>query len=170
VRIIGIDPGSRATGYGVVDLQGAKLSRVASGVIRPDPARPLGERLAAIYEGLAGVIAATRPERAAVESVFAAKNARAALMLGQARGVALLACGIARLDAAEYSPMQVKLAVTGHGAASKEQVQRMVERLLVLASLGAADEADALAVAVCHAHSAPRGGRRAAGAALGSRG
>lgn len=164
---MGIDPGSRATGYGIVDFEGSALRRVASGVVRPPTDAPLARRLALVYSELVGVIERFAPERAALEGVFTGRNARAALQLGQARGAALLACGLADLDAAEYTPMQVKRAVVGYGRASKEQVQQMVERLLVLPVRPASDEADALAVAVCHGHSdralparAGQGGRR----------
>jgi crossover junction endodeoxyribonuclease RuvC len=151
VRILGIDPGSRATGYGVVEVEGSRLARVAGGVIRPG-APLLSERLACIVATLEGVIQKTDPEGSALESVFTARNPRSALLLGQARGAALAACGIAGLPAAEYAPAQVKRAVVGYGAARKEQVQRMVQRLLGLASPPPADEADALAVAICHAN------------------
>jgi crossover junction endodeoxyribonuclease RuvC len=153
VRILGIDPGSRATGWGVVELAGSRLRRIDGGVIRP-PAAPLAERLAAIFAGLRAAIAASRPEAAAVESVFAARNARSALLLGHARGVALLACELGALACAEYAPMQVKSAVVGFGAAPKDQVQRMIQRLLGLDAVPPTDEADALAVAICHGHSA----------------
>ena len=167
LRILGIDPGSRATGYGIVDFEGSALRRVASGVVRPPADAPLARRLAVIYSELVEVIERFSPERAALEGVFAARNPRAALQLGQARGAALLACGLAELDATEYTPMQVKVAVVGYGRASKQQVQQMVERLLALPARPASDEADALAIAVCHGHSdrtpLPSRGARAAG-------
>lgn len=152
MRILGIDPGSSATGYGIIDLEGSRLRRVESGVIRPGRGASLPQRLAAIYTGLTRVIEAAAPERAAIEAVFAARNARSALQLGQARGAALLACSLAGLEPAEYSPARVKVAVAGYGGASKLQVQRMIERLLGLLDPLLADEADALAVAVCHGH------------------
>jgi crossover junction endodeoxyribonuclease RuvC len=161
VRILGIDPGSRATGYGVIEVEGSSLARVAGGVIRP-AAEPLPERLGQIALALENVIAETRPDGAAVESVFAARNARSALLLGQARGAALVACGRSGLETAEYAPTRVKQAVVGYGSAPKPQVQRMVQRLLALAVLPASDEADALAIAICHAHTG-----RSAAAALG---
>jgi crossover junction endodeoxyribonuclease RuvC len=154
VRILGIDPGSRATGWGVVELAGSRLRRIDGGVIRPPEAR-LPERLAAIFAGLRAAIAASAPDAAALESVFSARSPRSALLLGHARGVALLACELCALACAEYAPMQVKAAVTGFGAAPKDQVARMIQRLLGLAAPPPADEADALAVAICHAHSAP---------------
>jgi crossover junction endodeoxyribonuclease RuvC len=155
VRILGIDPGSRASGWGVVDVEGSRLACVRSGVIRPREAE-LAERLASIARDLETLIRETGPQGAAIETVFAARNARSALLLGQARGAALVACGLAGLPCAEYAPSQVKRAVVGHGAADKSQVQRMVQRLLGLERLPAQDEADALAVAVCHAHNRPR--------------
>jgi crossover junction endodeoxyribonuclease RuvC len=171
VRILGIDPGSRATGYGVVEVEGSRLTRVDGGVIRPG-AQLVSKRLACIVATLEDVIRRTVPESSALESVFTARNPRSALLLGQARGAALVACGLAGLPTAEYAPAQVKRAVVGYGAAGKEQVQRMVQRLLALASPPAADEADALAVALCHANwgpvstsaraAKPRVGRRAA--------
>ena len=151
MRILGIDPGSRATGYGVIDLERSKLSRVAGGVIRcGDDA--LSERLAQIDRALSAMIAEIQPGVAALESVFAGRNPRSVLLLGQARGVALAACARAGLPTAEHAPTQVKLAVVGHGRADKRQVQKMVQRLLGLAQAPSSDEADALAVAICHAH------------------
>jgi crossover junction endodeoxyribonuclease RuvC len=151
VRILGIDPGSRATGYGVLEVEGSRLARVAGGVIRPG-AEALSERLSCIASTLGSVIRKTGPQSSALESVFAARNLRSALLLGQARGAALVACGLAGLPTAEYAPAQVKRAVVGYGAAGKEQVQRMVQRLLGLPSPPPVDEADALAVALCHAN------------------
>ena len=154
MRVLGIDPGSRATGFGVVDLRGSRLERVAGGVIHLRHGT-LAERLFLLGRDLDALIAETAPDRAALESVFVHRNARSALLLGHARGVALAACGRAGLTAAEHAPRQVKLAVVGTGTASKEQVQRMVQRLLALPSPPANDEADALAVAICHGHSVP---------------
>lgn len=158
MRILGIDPGSRATGYGVVDLSNSTLQRVAGGVIRCGTGS-LASRLARIDRELSAMLVEIQPVAAALESVFSARNPRSALQLGQARGVALAACGRAGLEAAEYAPSQVKLAVVGHGAADKAQVQRMVQRLLGLATPPPADEADALAVAICHAHTDERAQR-----------
>ncbi len=153
MRILGIDPGSRATGWAVVELEGSRLRRVESGVLRP-ATDALPGRLAAIFEGLAAAIERTAPDAAALESIFSARGARSALLLGHARGVAMLACARAGLATAEYAPSQVKAAVVGFGAAPKDQVGRMVARLLGLGAPPAADEADALAVAICHGHSA----------------
>lgn len=162
VRTLGIDPGSRATGYGVVERAGSRLVRVASGVIRPD-GDALAARLACILTRVEQVVAETSPTHAALEAVFVSRNPRSALLLGQARGAAIAACGRAEIPAVEYAPTAVKAAVTGYGRATKDQVQRMVQRLLGLGQVPASDEADALAVAICHLHSLPA---RAAGAAV----
>jgi crossover junction endodeoxyribonuclease RuvC len=152
LRILGIDPGSLVTGYGVVERCGAEVRHVAHGTLRPPRAAALAARLAAVHEGVRQVIAAHRPDRVVVEQVFVASNARAALVLGQARGVALAAAAAAGLGVEELSPQEVKRAVAGHGAAQKAQVQRMVQRLLALRSAPAQDAADALAAAICRAH------------------
>ena len=152
MRILGIDPGSLVTGYGVVERRGADVCHVAHGTLRPPRAATLAARLAAIHEGVRQVIAAHRPDRVVVEQVFVRSNARAALVLGQARGVALAAAAAAGLAVEELSPQEVKRAVVGHGAARKAQVQRMVQRLLRLQSVPAQDAADALAAAICRAH------------------
>ena len=152
MRILGIDPGSVATGYGVVERSGADVRHVAHGTLRPPRAATLAARLAAIQDGLREVIAAHRPDAVVVEQVFVASNARAALVLGQARGVALAAASAAGLPVEELSPQDVKRAVVGHGAAPKAQVQRMVQRLLTLRSAPPQDAADALAAALCRAH------------------
>jgi crossover junction endodeoxyribonuclease RuvC len=152
LRILGIDPGSLVTGYGVVERSGADVRHVAHGTLRPPRAATLAARLAAVHEGIRQVIAAHRPDRVVVEQVFVASNARAALVLGQARGVALAAAAAAGLAVEELSPQEVKRAVAGHGAAPKAQVQRMVQRLLALRSAPAQDAADALAAALCRAH------------------
>jgi crossover junction endodeoxyribonuclease RuvC len=152
LRILGIDPGSLVTGYGVVERHGADVRHVAHGTLRPPRAAALASRLAAIHAGVAGVIEAHRPDLVVVEQVFVAANARAALVLGQARGVALAAASAAGLRVEELSPQHVKQAVAGSGAAEKLQVQRMVQRLLGLAAPPAQDAADALAAALCRAH------------------
>ena len=158
MRTLGIDPGLRATGFGVVDLGGSRRVRVAGGVIRPG-GDCLASRLAEIMERLEAVISETRPDHAALEAVFVSRNPRSALLLGHARGAALTACGRAGIPTAECAPAAVKVAVTGYGRASKDQVQRMVQRLLGLGKPPASDEADALAVAICHGHSLPARGR-----------
>ena len=151
MRILGIDPGSRATGYGVVDLDRSKLYHVTGGIIRCGNGS-VSERLARIDRALSEMIEEIQPAVAALESVFSGPNPRSALLLGQARGVALAACGRAGVKTAEHTPTQVKLAVVGYGAADKQQVQKMVQRLLGLERAPVSDEADALAVAICHAH------------------
>ncbi len=161
MRILGVDPGTRATGYGVVEFHSSRLRRVAGGVIRPS-ADSLGGRLARIQAVLAEVIEQFEPDSTAVEGIFASRNVKSALTLGHARGVALAAFAASGLETGEYSPSQVKLAVVGNGAAAKLQVQRMVQRLLGLAEAPAADEADALAVAICHGHSSAAALRHAA--------
>lgn len=149
VRVLGIDPGSHNTGWGVVDLDGSELRHVASGVIRA-AAASLIDRLAEIHRGIAAVIAERRPDCAALEAVFTHRNPRSAIQLAQARGAALAACGVAGLVAAEYAPRRVKVAVSGYGNADKVQVQRMVQRLLGLGAPPPFDAADALAVSICH--------------------
>ena len=154
MRILGIDPGSRATGYAVILEQAGRLHQIAAGVIRCGGGE-LAQRLARLDREMARIIEETRPDVAALESVFVARNPRAALLLGHARGVALAACGRAGLLAAEYAPTRVKLAVVGSGRADKRQVQFMVRQLLGLSRAPPEDAADALAVAVCHAHGVP---------------
>ena len=149
MRILGIDPGSHATGYGVIERQGNLLRHVAHGTLRPRGASP-EMRLHDLYRLLCEVVGHHEPDVAAVERVFVAQNARSALVLGQARGVALAACALAGLPTGEYTPAQVKVAVTGYGRAEKLQVMKMVQRLLGLVAPPPSDEADALAVAVCH--------------------
>lgn len=149
MRILGIDPGSVATGWGIVDSEGSSLRHVASGVLRPpDPDPAL--RLARIQRDLAELVREFEPQTAALEAVFVARNPRSALKLGQARGVALAVCGGAGLPTTEYAPARVKGAVAGYGAADKAQVQAMVRRLLGLGRAPARDAADALAIAICH--------------------
>jgi len=151
LRILGVDPGLRVTGFGVIDKQGATLRYVTSGCIRT-PMGELPERLAAILEGLAQVIAEHGPLEAAVERVFVNVNPSSTLALGQARGAAISALVLQRLPVSEYTALQVKQAVVGTGHARKEQVQSMVRRLLQLPGDPSADAADALACAICHAH------------------
>mgnify|MGYP001618079693 CR=1 FL=1 len=155
VRILGIDPGSRFTGWGVIEARGAKLTHIAHGCIRAGDG-PLPPRLAAIYSGLAAVIAEYQPAEYAVEEVFMRVNIGTALILGQARGVAVLAGAMAGLPFAEYAPAQIKRALVGSGRAEKTQIQHMVKLLLKLPTEKTealqADAADALAIAICHAH------------------
>ena len=152
IRILGVDPGSAATGWGVVERAGARLSYVASGVIRPKRGAAHAAKLAEIFEGLQALISEFGPDEAAVEETFVNANPRDALVLGQARGVALLAPGLAGLAVAEYAANSVKKSVVGKGHADKTQVAAMVKVLLPKCGALASDEADALAVAVCHAH------------------
>lgn len=151
VRLIGIDPGSRFTGYGVIDLNGRHLGYVASGRIATSQGS-LPQRLKEILQGLGEVIAEFRPSQAAVEQVFVNVNPKSTLLLGQARGAAICAAVQAGLDVAEYTALQIKQAVVGNGHADKEQVQAMVQRLLNLSGTPSPDAADALACAICHAH------------------
>lgn len=155
VRILGIDPGSRFTGWGIVEARGMRLTHIASGCIRTGEG-VLPPRLRLIHEGLAAVIAEHRPAEYAVEEVFVRVNVGTALILGQARGVAVLAGAVAGLPFAEYAPAQIKRALVGNGRAEKSQVQHMVKLLLGLqadvATALTADAADALAIAICHAH------------------
>jgi len=151
VRILGIDPGLRITGFGVVEKQGQRISYVTSGCIRA-AAADLPGRLKSILDGLREVIALHRPEQVAVEKVFVNVNPASTLALGQARGTAICAAVDAGLPVAEYTALQVKQSVVGNGHARKEQVQEMVKRLLRLAGAPSPDAADALACAICHAH------------------
>lgn len=155
MRILGIDPGSRATGFGLIEVDGPRLRAVRWGRLTAPRHLPLCERLLAVYDGVRQVLEADRPDMAAVESVFFAQHPRGALVLGQARGVVLLAAAQAGLAVAEYSPLAIKQAVVGYGHAEKAQVQAMVQTLLGLQRRPSSDAADALAVAICHAHSEP---------------
>jgi crossover junction endodeoxyribonuclease RuvC len=151
VRILGIDPGSRITGYGIIDFHQNNARHVASGCIHV-AGSDLTERLRAIFDGITAVVDSEGPAELAVEQVFFHRNAASALKLGQARGAALMA-GVTRgLPLYEYSPNEVKQAVTGRGHAAKDQVQHMIKMLLCLRELPASDAADALAVAICHGH------------------
>ncbi|HEX7380907.1 MAG TPA: crossover junction endodeoxyribonuclease RuvC [Nevskiaceae bacterium] len=150
VRVLGIDPGSRVTGYGVIERCGGELRHVAHGCIRcADAALPM--RLQRIHSALVDLIAEQRPDEAAVESVFVRRNVNSALVLGQARGVALLALAQGGLIPHEYAPAQVKSTIVGTGRAEKRQIQHMVCAILKLPETPAADAADALAIALCHA-------------------
>lgn len=152
IRIIGIDPGLRRTGWGVIESDGVRLGYVASGLIKSAREDDLAYRLRELFEGLSGVIASFAPREAAVEETFVNDNARATLKLGQARGMALLAPALKGLKVAEYSPNLVKKTVTGTGHGDKRQIQAMVGFLLPKAKFESADEADALAIAICHAN------------------
>ena len=158
-RIIGVDPGSRSTGYGIVDADGNRLVHVASGFVRTGDG-DWSDRLHRIFEGIGAAIDAHGPRELVIEKVFVHRNASSALKLGQARGAALLAGSVRSLPVHEYSPNEVKQAVTGKGHASKEQIQYMIRMLLALPEPPQTDQADALAIAICHAHVRATIGRR----------
>ena len=151
VRILGIDPGLRVTGFGVIEKNGASLSYIASGCVKSGDA-DLADRLKTILAGLREIIGEHRPQQVALEKVFVNVNPASTLALGQARGTAICAAVDAGLPVSEYTALQVKQAVVGNGHAKKEQVQEMVKRLLGLAGAPSPDAADALACAICHAH------------------
>ncbi len=152
IRIVGIDPGLRRTGWGVVDYQGSSLRFVASGTAKSDASLSLASRLCQLHDGLEAVLHQFMPHEAAVEATFVNKDAGATLKLGQARGIALLVPAKAGLPVAEYAPNAVKKAVIGVGHGNKEQIKLMVNMLLPKATYNTDDAADALAIAICHAH------------------
>ena len=152
IRIIGIDPGLRRTGWGVIETLGNSLHFVAAGTVRSDDKGDLASRLCELHEGLSAVIHAQMPHEAAVEQTFVNKDAAATLKLGQARGVAMLVPALAGLAVAEYAPNQVKKSVIGVGHGDKKQIHMMVKVLMPRAVFDSDDAADALAIAVCHAH------------------
>ena len=155
MRVLGMDPGTAITGYGVVEEVGGDLKPLAFGVIRTPADQPLPKRLQSIYRAVSALAQEWEPEAAAVEELFFSKNVRTAMSVGQARGVVLLALANVGLDVAEYTPLAIKQAVTGYGKADKAQMQEMVRLLLELAEVPRPDDAaDALAVAICHLHSA----------------
>jgi crossover junction endodeoxyribonuclease RuvC len=167
VRIVGIDPGSERTGYGCVETDGRRHRLVTCGAITAAAADAFPARLARIHRELVALFAKTRPDCVAVESVFHAVNARSALKLGHARGVALLAAVEAGCTIVEYTPAEVKRAVVGYGRADKRQVQQMIKLLLGLAQAPTPyDASDALAVAICHVHSARMAGIRDQGSGI----
>ena len=150
--VLGIDPGTRRTGYAVVESLGETVIVRDSGALSTSPRLPFHERLKTIYQGLAAIVAEYRPDEIAVEDVFVKKNVRVALKMGHVRGVALLVAAIHEVTVGEYSPGEIKQAIVGTGSASKEQVKFMVTALLRLRETPSEDEADALAVALCHVH------------------
>ena len=152
VRIVGIDPGLRRTGWGVIETSGTRLSFVASGTVTSDAGEPLAARLAALFAGLEAVLVRWQPHEAAVEETFVNRDAHATLKLGQARGIALLVPARAGLTVAEYAPNTVKKTVTGSGHADKVQIRAMIGYLLPKADPDSDDAADALAIAITHAH------------------
>jgi len=168
VRILGIDPGLQTTGFGVIDVQGSQLRYVASGVIETTQGEMgnLPARLKVLYDGIREVHARYQPDVASLEIVFINVNPQASLMLGQARGCCLTALVSCDLPVAEYTALQMKQAVTGHGRAAKSQIQEMVKRLLQLPSAPRQDAADALGLAIAHAHASPSMNKLAAQGAL----
>ena len=153
-RVLGLDPGSFISGWGVVRREAGKLFLEDSGLIRPRRSDSFPKRLATLHSELTAVLERVKPDAFAIESVFHARHARSALQLGHARGVLVLAAAQQGLEVAEYPPSTVKKAVTGSGRASKEQVRKMVDLLLDTRIDGAMDRSDALAIAICHAHAA----------------
>jgi crossover junction endodeoxyribonuclease RuvC len=162
VRVLGLDPGLRFTGWGLIEAEGNRLRHLADGVIATDAAHSVPDRLRMLHEALAALLIRWLPDEAAVEETYVNRNGASTLKLGYARGIALLAPALAGIPVREYGAMAVKQAVVGTGAAAKQQVQVMVRRLLPGAVLGRADAADALAVAICHAHHRATGLRWAA--------
>ena len=164
-RLLGLDPGLRATGWGVIEADGNRLTHVADGAVRPPVEGALAARLAALYRALARVIDTYRPDEAAVEETFVNRNPASALRLGQARGVVLLAPAEAGLPVAEYPANLVKKSIVGAGHADKNQIATMVRALLAIPGISSFDAGDALAVAICHAHHRASRATVAAGAA-----
>ena len=156
LRILGLDPGLRRTGWGMIRVEGNRLSHLGHGVIAPDEKAPFSERLLALFEGISAVVADWSPDEAAIEETFMNNNAASALKLGHARAAAMLAPARAGLPVAEYAARLVKKSVVGTGAADKDQVAFMIARILPGSAGAAADAADALAVAVAHAHARTR--------------
>jgi crossover junction endodeoxyribonuclease RuvC len=152
VRLIGLDPGLRFTGWGVIDVDGNRLRHIGDGVIATDATDSVPERLKILHDALLALLERLRPDEAAVEETYVNRNGAATLKLGYARGVALLAPALAGVSVTEYGAKSVKKAVVGTGGADKDQVEMMVRRLLPGALIRRADAADALAVAICHAH------------------
>ena len=152
MRLLGLDPGLRITGWGVLEAHGNRLVWVADGTVASDETLSLAERLAQLNRGVAGVIERFAPDEAAVEETFVNRNPASTLKLGQARGAVLCAAGLAGLRVAEYAPRLVKKSVVGTGAAEKAQIGMMVRHLLPACEIATEDAADALAVAICHAH------------------
>ncbi len=153
MRILGVDPGSECTGYGIIDSDGTCHRAILYGAVKTRPRRPFPERLLKIYTDLTGILSRENPEVMAIEGIFYAANVQSALRLGHARGVALLVAAQHRMGVFEYSPLEIKNAIVGYGRAEKSQIQGMVRFLLGLPEIPTPDDAaDALAVAICHAH------------------
>lgn len=157
MRILGIDPGLQTTGFGVIDVSGSHLTYVASGVIKTDRVKQgdLPQRLKVIYDGILEINSRYQPDVASVEIVFVNVNPQATLLLGQARGCCLTALVACHLEVAEYTALQMKKAITGHGRAAKSQIQEMVKRMLKLPTAPGPDASDALGLAITHAHASP---------------
>ncbi len=154
MRILGIDPGYAILGWGIIDLVGNRFSVVDYGAVLTDTSMDMPARLQALYNGLTDIIKKYKPEDASIEQLFFNSNAKTAILVGEARGVAVLACANGNLNIAEYTPLQIKQALVGYGRADKKQVQYMVKTMLNLKSVPKPDDtADALAAAICHAHS-----------------
>jgi len=153
MRVFGIDPGSHVTGYGVVEKRGGTIVHIDNGIVRPKNSYSFPERLCDIFKNINRLIDEFKPNVVALEDVFVAKNARTAMKLGHARGVAMLAATMKGIEVVEYQPVHVKQAITGVGSATKNQVQLMVKAMLKLPDIAAEDASDALAVAICHLHS-----------------
>ena len=154
MRVFGIDPGSHLTGYGIVEKRDNKLVHIDNGVVRPQSNQSFNERLRIIYQQICDLLDEFKPDVVALEDTFVAKNAKSAMKLGQARGVAILAASVRGLDIVEYHPTHIKQAITGVGGATKSQIQMMVKAILKLPDVAQEDASDALAVAICHLHSA----------------
>jgi len=152
MRLLGLDPGLQKTGWGIVESHGTRLTHIANGTVTSDRKKSLAERLVELHDGLTEVLAEWQPHSCAVEETFVNKNPTSTLKLGQARGIALLVPSMAGLPVAEYTPNHVKKSVVGVGHAAKEQVDAMVQVLLPGIKINGPDAADALAVAICHAH------------------
>lgn len=153
MRILGIDPGTVVTGYGLVDSQRGKLFHIENGGIFPSKGLPLHERIGQIHDRVESLLQKFQPDHVAMEDIFISKNAASALKLGHARGAVMVAARRAKIPFHEYTANQVKLAITGYGHASKEQIQKMVQMLLKLPEIAFSDASDALAVAICHINS-----------------
>ena len=152
IRLLGLDPGLRFTGWGLIEVEGSRLRHVADGVVATDSGQSVAERLKFLHDGLMALLILHRPDEAAVEETYVNRNGSSTLKLGYARGVSLLAPALYGIPVAEYAAKSVKSSVVGNGNADKNQVGVMVRRLLPGAAIGRADASDALAVAICHAH------------------
>jgi len=152
MRLLGLDPGLQRTGWGIVEAEGTRLRHVANGTVTSSPKKSLAERLVELYDGLSAILQEWHPQSCAVEETFVNKNPTSTLKLGQARGISMLVPAIHGLNVAEYTPNHVKKSVVGVGHADKKQVDAMVQVLLPGVKINGPDAADALAVAICHAH------------------